>query len=86
MVTWGGGLGISDKKFAWQLPDEPFHFQAEQRHGHGRTRQAAVADHFVNTDFLMIQRAIDLLFVSGEFERGQNAGLARAGQAVGGGE
>jgi len=40
------------KQLPWQLPDHPFHLQAEQGHRDRRGRQAAAADHVVDADLL----------------------------------
>jgi hypothetical protein len=66
--------------------DEALHLQAQQGHRHRRGRQAALADHVVDADLLVVQAVIDLLLVLAELQGGQDAGLAGGGRTVAGRE
>ena len=77
MDIGGAALPVPDEALARELSDESFHLETQQRDGNRRTREATVADDFINAAFVVAPEQVEhILFTLGKFQRGQHAGFA----------
>ena len=72
------------KQLPGPLRDQPLHFEAEQGHGDGGTGEGASLNDLIDAGLrLAVQELKNHLFVLGEGQGGENAGLVRSRGPVG---